>query len=252
MASVLEHIVGKTRMELDVRKQRIPADIFNLEGETRSLKKALTSAKGNAVITEIKPASPSQGNLRELDAAKVAREMEAGGAAAISVLTEPFYFQGSLENLRRSKEATRIPLIRKDFIIDGYQLLEARHYGADAVLLMVAVLGQETKAFYEKARKLGMEAIAEIHGPEELDIAISSGAEMIGINNRNLGDLSVDLNTTKELSSKIPKGRVIVSESGVKSREDLDFVLRYANAALVGTSLMRADDIQRAVRGLVG
>lgn len=252
MASVLEHIVGKTRMELDVRKQRIPADIFNLEGETRSLKKALTSAKGNAVITEIKPASPSQGNLRELDAAKVAREMEAGGAAAISVLTEPFYFQGSLENLRRSKEATRIPLIRKDFIIDGYQLLEARHYGADAVLLMVAVLGQETKAFYEKARKLGMEAIVEIHGPEELDIAISSGAEMIGINNRNLGDLSVDLNTTKELSSKIPKGRVIVSESGVKSREDLDFVLRYANAALVGTSLMRADDIQRAVRGLVG
>ena len=249
--SVLEQIVGKTRMELELRKQKIPADIFNLEGATRSLKKALTSAKGNAVITEIKPASPSQGDLRELDAAKVARDMEAGGAAAISVLTEPFYFQGSLENLRRAKDATSIPIMRKDFIVDEYQLLEARHYGADAVLLMVAVLGEETKAFYEKTRNLGMEALVELHGTEELDIALSSGAEIIGINNRNLVDLSVDLNTTKDLARKIPKGRIIISESGVKTREGLDFVLKYADAALVGTSLMRADDIKKAVEELV-
>lgn len=247
--SVLEEIVAKTRLELQIRKAKIPVELFEFEGKTRSLKKALTSAKGNAIITEIKPSSPSQGALRTLDPTLVAKQMEEGGASAISVLTEPFYFNGSLDNLRKAKEATKLPVMRKDFIVDEYQLYEAKHYGADAVLLMVSVLGEETKTFYEKTRELGMEALVEVHGPEEVRIALDSGAEIIGINNRNLKNLKVDLNTTKELSALL-KGRVIVSESGINTRADLDFVLKYADAALVGTSLMRADDIKKAVRSL--
>lgn len=248
---MLEQIIEKTRSELELRKCKIPADMFDLEGSTKSLKKAIRSAKGNAVITEIKPASPSEGMLRKPDVENLARQMENGGAVAISVLTEPFYFHGSLNNLKRAKSATNLPIIRKDFIIDRYQLLEAKHYGADAVLLMVAVLGRQTKVFYEMARNLGMEAIVEIHDPDEADIALSSGSEIIGINNRNLENLIVDLNTTKELASRIPKNRVTISESGIRTREDLDFVLGYVDAALIGTSLMLADDVQEAVRRLV-
>jgi len=247
---MLEEIVEKTRMELEIRKEKIPVDLFELDGETRSLKKALSS-KEKAIITEIKPASPSQGMIKQVDATKVAKEMEKGGAAALSVLTEPFYFFGSLGNLEKAKQATKIPIMRKDFIVDEYQLLEAKHYGADAVLLMVSVLGEDIKTFYDRTKELGMEALVEVHGPEELEFALASGAEIIGINNRNLKDLKIDLNMTKELAPKIPKDKLIVSESGVKSREDLDFVLKYANAALVGTSLMKSDDIEAAVRGLL-
>lgn len=249
---MLDEIVDKTRMELEQRKQKISPELFNLERKTRSLRKSINAAKGNAVITEIKPASPSQGMIKEVDVVQVARAMERGGACALSVLTEPFYFHGSLENLTKAKEAVNIPVMRKDFIIDEYQLLEAKHYGADAVLLMVSILGEETKTLYDKVRELGMEALVEVHGVEEIDIALSSGAEIIGINNRNLSDLTIDLNTTKQLSAKIPKEKITVSESGVKTREDLDFVLKYADAALVGTSIMRSNDLEAAVRGLVG
>ncbi len=252
--NVLDRIVEKTRAELEPRKRKIPADLFELEGETRSLEKAVASANEEgrrAVITEIKPASPSQGSIRRLDAAAAARGMERGGAAAISVLTEPFYFQGSPENLQRAKEATGLPVMRKDFIVDEYQLMEAKHYGADAVLLMVSVLGEEIGGFCDKALELGMEALVEVHGEEELDTASSCGAGLIGINNRNLSDLSVDLETTGKLAPKVTGGKLTVSESGIKTRKDLDFVLKYADAALVGTSLMRSDNVEEAVRRLV-
>lgn len=247
---MLDEIVEKTRAELQVRKREVPARLFKNEGRTRSLKGAILRAR-KAVITEIKPASPSEGRIRDLDITQTACAMERGGACALSVLTEPFYFSGSLENLRKARDAIRIPVMRKDFIIDEYQLLEARHYGADAVLLMVSILGEDTKMFYEKTRELGMEALVEVHEESEIKIALASGAEIIGINNRNLKDLRVDLNTTKNLAANIPKGKIIVSESGIKTKHDLDFVLKYANAALVGTSLMRADDIEKAVRELV-
>jgi indole-3-glycerol phosphate synthase len=248
---MLDKIVEKTRAEVQLRKSRIPADLFELEGKTRSLKGAISS-KERAVITEIKPASPTQGRIKQLSleqVADVARDMEAGGACALSVLTEPFFFFGSLDNLKAAKKATQIPVMRKDFIVDEYQLLEAKHYGADAVLLMVSVLGESAENFYKRTSELGMEAIVEVHDESEIPF-IPDKAEIIGINNRNLKDLRVELGTTKELSAKIPKGKLIVSESGVKIREDLDFVLKYADAALVGTSLMRADDIEKAVRGL--
>jgi len=247
---MLDEIVEKTRAELQARKREVPAKLFKNEGSTRSLKGAILRAK-RAVITEIKPASPSEGKIRDLDITQTARAMERGGACALSVLTEPFYFSGSLENLKKAREAVKIPVMRKDFIIDEYQLLEARHYGADAVLLMVSVLGEDTKMFYEKTRELGMEALVEVHEKNEIAIALDSGAEIIGINNRNLKDLKVDLNTTKNLVITIPKGRIIVSESGIKTKKDLDFVLKYTRAALVGTSLMRADDVEKAVRELI-
>ena len=247
---MLDEIVKKTRAELQVRKRDVPAKLFKNEGSTRSLKEAILRKK-RAVITEIKPASPSEGKIRDLDVTRTARAMERGGACALSVLTEPFYFSGSLENLRKAREAVKIPVMRKDFIIDEYQLLEARHYGADTVLLMVSILGKDTKIFYEKTRELGMEALVEVHERDEIAIALDSGAEIIGINNRNLKDLKVDLNTTKNLVTTIPKGKIIVSESGIKTKQDLDFVLKYTRAALVGTSLMRADDVEKAVRELI-
>ncbi len=252
--TVLEKIVAKTRVELEIRKRKIPAALFNLEAKTRSLKESIEKAKRskNALITEIKPASPSQGMLASgIDAAKAAKAMEKGGACALSVLTEPFYFQGSLENLMEAKVSTKIPVMRKDFIVDEYQLLEAKHYGADAVLLMVSVLGEDVGTFYDRAKKLGMECLVEIHDASEIDFALSTGSDLIGINNRNLRDLKVDLNTTKELSAKLPAGKLKVSESGVKSRVDLDFVLKYADAALVGSSLMTAPDLEKAVNELV-
>jgi indole-3-glycerol phosphate synthase len=248
--TVLEDIVAKTRAELQLRKDRIPAKEFDLDGETRSLSKAIKSRK-KAVITEIKPGSPSEGQIRNVDAALVAREMEAGGAAALSVLTEPFYFSGSVENLKKAKDATSLPVMRKDFVIDDYQLREAKHYGADAVLLMVSVLKNDTGDFYDRVKELGMEAIVEAHDKEELDTALDSGAEIIGINNRNLSDLTVDLATTQKLSQRVPDEKIIVSESGVKTKEDLEYVLQYADAALVGTSLMRSDNIKKAVEDLL-
>ena len=249
---MLDEIVGRTRLELEARKKKIPASLFNTDGKTRSIRDAIKKAKKerNAIITEIKPASPSEGMIKAVDPEETAKAMERGGACALSVLTEPFFFHGSLNNLTKAKYAVDIPVMRKDFIIDEYQLLEAKHYGADAVLLMVSVLGDKTKEFYEKVRGLGMEAIIEIHDKKEIPIAVESGAEIIGINNRSLKDLSINLEVTKELAPALPKGRIIVSESGVKSRKDLEFVLKYADAALVGTGLMRADDIEGAVKGL--
>ncbi len=251
---MLNEIIARTRDEVAFRKVRIPAELFKLDGPTRSLKKAITSAKSNAIITEIKPASPSEGKIREVDPAETALAMEKGGACALSVLTEPFYFHGSLLNLKKAKDAVKIPVVRKDFIIDEYQLLEAKNYGADAVLLMTSVLGGEVKTFYKKTRELGMEALVEVHDEKELEIAIASGAEIIGINNRNLKDLSIDLKTTERLAAKMSKvsdGKIIVSESGIKTKQDLDLVLRHANAALVGTSLMRAGDLEKAVKEFV-
>lgn len=248
---MLSEIVRKTKEELEFRKRKIPPDLFELEGGTRSLSSAIRKKETKAIITEIKPASPSLGKIRDVDVPSVAADMQRGGACAISVLTEPFYFSGSLDNLRLAKNATDLPIMRKDFIVDYYQLLEAKHYGADAVLLMVSVLGEQVADFYSKARELGLEAIVEVHDKGELELASKTDAEIIGINNRNLVDLKVDLNTTRDLVGDVPSGRIIVSESGVTTKDDLDFVLSYADAALVGTALMVGDDIVSAISSLL-
>jgi len=248
--TVIDDIIQKTRTELESRKAKIPVESFDIKGKSRSLSKAIKSNK-TAVISEIKPASPTLGKIRDLNVPKTAREMEEGGACAISVLTEPFFFGGNLNNLTEVKKAVGIPVLRKDFIIDEYQLYEAKHYKADAVLLIVAALGDSTAGLLSKAKELGMEALVEVHTEEELE-SVKSDAEIIGINNRNLGDLTIDLETTKRLASKVPEGKLIISESGVKNKEDLMRVLGYgADAALIGTSLMKSRDIKGALSGLL-
>ena len=252
--TVIDEIVSRTRADLNARKAKIPQDLFDISRKPISLKAAIENAKkrGNAVISEIKPSSPSLGTIRKADPVDVAKQMCSGGACAISVLTEPHYFSGSLFNLELVRKAVDIPLLRKDFIIDEYQISEAKHYGADAVLLMVAVLGGLTNQFLDFVHSLGMEALVEVHDEPELNIALETNAKIIGINNRSLKDLTIDLSTTQRLVTKIPSTKIKVSESGVKSREDLDKVISYgADAALVGSSIMRSDDIESAVRALV-
>ncbi|MEA1924258.1 MAG: indole-3-glycerol-phosphate synthase [Candidatus Altiarchaeota archaeon] len=218
--------------------------------EKHSLILAIKEAKRNnlnAVITEIKRKSPSRGHIRDVDILKAAGSMQAGGACAISVLTDK-RFGGCLNDLRRVKEAVEIPVLRKDFIVDEFQIYEGYAYGADAVLLIVSLLKGKTREFVEKTHSLGMESLVEVHSIDELGFALDSGAGLIGINNRDLKTLEIDLDTTEEIAKKIPENKLIVSESGIKNKEDLKKVLSAgADAALIGSSIMLTEDIKGKV-----
>lgn len=207
------------------------------------------------VIAEFKRRSPSAGTLREgADPAAIARAYERGGASAISVLTEGPHFGGSLEDLRAVRAACELPLLRKDFLIDPYQVYEARLAGADAVLLIVAALEpRELCALRAIARGVGLEALVEVHDAAELQIALQAGADLIGINNRDLRDFTVDVGRTYELLRAIPAGVTVVSESGIGTPAQLAELGRAGVAgALVGETLMRAPDPERALRALRG
>jgi len=197
------------------------------------------------VIAEVKRASPSKGLIAEkFHPVRIAREYQRGGASAISCLTDEPFFRGHLEHLAAIREAVSLPLLRKDFILEEIQLEEARAFGADAVLLIVAALKpQRLLELIRAAKTLGLEALVEVHEEEELEIALTAGAEIIGINNRNLKTFEVDLGTTIRLAQKVPKGVPVVAESGIKGPEDLK-LLKEANvrAALIGETLMRAED----------
>jgi indole-3-glycerol phosphate synthase len=177
-----------------------------------------------------------------------------GGAAALSILTEPFHFAGSLDDLRAARAMTSLPVLRKDFIVDPYQLYEAAAAGADAILLIVAAL--EPEPLYEllrEARALDLDALVEVHDEDELEVALSVEADIVGINNRDLGDFSVDIERTYELLSDIPAGKTVVSESGFSTRDQLDELERVGvDAVLIGETLMRADDVEEACRRLTG
>jgi indole-3-glycerol phosphate synthase len=222
--------------------------------ERRSLISAIDAAKKrgeNAVIAEAKKRSPGAGELRDVDVAAAAALMEEGGACAISVLTDR-HFGGCLEDLRETKKAVHTPVLRKDFIVDEFQLNESYAAGADAVLLIVALLGEKTKGFVRKARELGLEALVEVHSPEEIGTALESGAKLIGINNRDLRALKVDLGVTESLASRIPEDRVLVAESGIKNREDLRRLKKAgADAFLIGSSIMGSCDVGGKVAELV-
>ncbi len=207
-----------------------------------------------AVIAELKKASPSKGLIRaEFRPAELARELEAAGAAALSVLTDAEFFQGSLENLRRASAAVAIPCLRKDFIVDEFQLVEARAHCADAVLLIVAALSSaELSALASGARAHGLDVLCEVHDGEELQRALDVGCDLIGVNTRDLRTFKVDLETAFALAQKFPAGVVRVAESGIHSASDLER-LRAAgyDAFLVGESLMRAERPGEALRELV-
>jgi indole-3-glycerol phosphate synthase len=256
--SVLDRIVEATRHDLAERRRAVPQAQLEQElagrGDDRPFAEAL-ARPGLSLIAEHKRRSPSAGTLRDgLSVTEVVEAYERGGAAAISILTERHHFGGSLEDLREARAASGLPILRKDFVVDSYQLYESAAAGADAVLLIVAVLApDDLDRLHREARSLDLDVLVEVHSEEELETALEVDAEVIGINNRDLADFSVDVDRTFELLSDVPAGKIVVSESGFQAREQLEDLDRVGvDAVLVGESLMRAEDIEAACRGLVG
>ncbi len=255
--SVLADILASTRLELERRKrERSEAELrehaLAAVPVARSLRDALRRP-GIGVIAEFKRRSPSAGTLHEhADLGEIVRAYERGGASALSVLTEGPNFDGSLEDLRTARAACGLPLLRKDFIVDPYQLYEARVAGADAVLLIVAALiPAELQGLRELARGLGLDVLVEVHDAAELRLALDARADLIGINNRDLRDFSVDVQRTFALLAEIPAGVTVVSESGIADAGQLTRLQEAGVAAvLVGESLMRAHAPEEALRAL--
>jgi indole-3-glycerol phosphate synthase len=255
----LDQIVGSTRRKVAEAKRG--ADLRELERRAerhvpRGFRRALEekSRAGVAVIAELKKASPSKGLIRaEFFVEALAEELEAAGAPALSVLTDEEFFQGSLENLRKASAAVKVPCLRKDFIVDEFQLLEARANSADAVLLIVAALSQEELMRLAcGAQSRGLDVLCEVHDESELQRAVDAGFDLIGVNTRDLRTFKVDVETAFRLGERLPKNVVRVAESGIRSGEDVAR-LRAAGyqAFLIGESLMRAERPGEALRGLV-
>ncbi|MGH2761807.1 MAG: indole-3-glycerol phosphate synthase TrpC [Thermoleophilaceae bacterium] len=252
----LDELVYATREALRRRmRERSIAELEREAGaqpEGRPFSEAL-SRPGTSLIAEHKRRSPSAGTIREgASCGDVVRAYERGGAAAVSVLTEETHFGGSLADLREGRAATELPLLRKDFTIDPYQLYEAKAVGADAVLLVVGSMDARALAeLHREARALDLDAIVEVAGEEELDVALEVDADVLGINNRNLEDFSVDLQRTFDLLADVPAGKVVVSESGIHNREQIEDLEQVGvDAVLIGETLMRAPDPEAAVREL--
>jgi indole-3-glycerol phosphate synthase len=252
----LDVIVQATRDSLARRKLERP--ITDLEhalaerDEGRPFQEAL-SHPGTSLIAEHKRRSPSAGMIREgASVTEIVQAYERGGAAAISVLTEETHFGGSLDDLYEARRATDLPILRKDFCVDEYQVYEAKVAGADAVLLVVGSLHKDDiERLYGEVRALELDAIVEVHNEEELDCALELDVDVIGINNRNLEDFSVDIQTTVDLLAAIPTGKTVVSESGIRSRQEIEELERVGvDAVLIGETLMRAPDPEEAVREL--
>ena len=256
---LLRAIVAATDRIVEVRRSREPLDALERRAAAATPRgpqfEAALGMKGRCnVIAECKRRSPSRGVLaEEYDPVAIARKYEAGGAAAISVLTEPTFFDGSLEHLATVRAAVDIPLLRKDFIVDEYQLLEARAAGADAILLIAAALDQQAlQRLQDRAWELGLAALVEVHSEEELDRAVDGGARLVGVNNRNLRSLSVDVDASYRLASRIPAQAIAVSESGLQSRADLEKLSAAGyRAFLIGERFMTDSDPALAIRELV-
>jgi indole-3-glycerol phosphate synthase len=206
------------------------------------------------LIAEVKQASPSRGMLRpNLNPVELARTYAEGGAAAISVLTEASYFMGSSEHMAAIKGVVGLPLLRKDFIFDPYQIHESRAYGADALLLIVAILSQgQLKDLLSLSHSLGLKCLVEVHNEVEVEEAVLSEAELIGINNRDLNTFAIDINTTRRLRSLVPREKIVVSESGISGRKDIEKLRKWGvDAVLVGEALVMAGDVRAKMRELL-
>jgi indole-3-glycerol phosphate synthase len=256
--SVLERIVEDTRYEVGRRREAVPLARLEAAVEERPEGRPFSEAllrPGISLIAEYKRRSPSAGSIRESAAVEeIVSAYERGGATALSILTEPFHFGGSLDDLRAARSVTALPVLRKDFIVDPYQLYESAAAGADAILLIVAALHpDDLYDLLREARALDLDALVEVHDERELEVALDVEADVLGINNRDLGDFSVDIERTYELLSDVPAGKTVVSESGFSTREQLDELERVGvDAVLIGETLMRADDVEEAARELTG
>jgi indole-3-glycerol phosphate synthase len=265
--TVLERIVSETRQEIERRKRGLPlVSLLREEPPVREREvpdrsgpaagprfRDVLAAPGLGVIAEFKRRSPSAGVLREdCEVGEIAGAYERGGAVALSVLTEQANFAGSLADLSAARAVSSLPILRKDFIVDRYQLHEARAVGADAVLLIVAALAAEDlRELHEEALAIGLDVLVEVHDRGELDRALALGPATIGINNRDLRDLSVDIERTFGLLESIPAGVTVISESGIRSAAQMRRLGEAGvDGVLVGESLMRAADPEAALRAL--
>jgi indole-3-glycerol phosphate synthase len=259
-ADLLATIVAATRRIVEVRSAREPMASLAKRAETVAprpgiFRAALSRTERVNVIAECKRRSPSRGVLRaEYDPVAIAKGYAAAGAAAISVLTEPTFFDGALEHLTAVRSAVDVPLLRKDFIVSEYQLLEARSAGADAALLIVGALSPDTlKTLIARAMELGLDPLVEVHSRGELDVALDAGATIVGVNNRNLRTLAVDLDVSESLIARIPKDVIAISESGITSMADMARFQKLGyRAFLVGERFMTAEDPGGALRALLG
>lgn len=258
MSDILKKIITQKHQDIAQAKSRVSVE--DLEHRlpdappARNFPEALKRAKGMALIAEVKKASPSAGIIREdFNPVAIAKTYEESGATCLSVLTDEHFFQGHLDYLKQIRAIANIPILRKDFLIDPYQVIEARVAGADCVLLIAECLDDDSlQSLYRLANELGMSALVEIYEPENLDRVLALDPPMIGINNRNLRTFVTKLEHTIELCSRIPEDCLIISESGIKTRED---VVRLENAGvggiLVGETLMRSESIGDKVRELL-
>lgn len=257
--TILEEIVATKRQEVASARRRMPLEELEAQAAeappVRDFRAALTGPGPIRLIAEVKKASPSAGVIRpDFDPVAIARAYQAHGAHALSVLTDVSYFQGHLSYLARVRAAVVLPILRKDFVIDEYQVVEARMAGADAILLIAEILDDETmRQLLEHARRWGMSTLVEFHDPANLPRVVASGADLIGINNRDLHRFVTDLDTTLRLRDQIPADVVLVSESGIKDRRDVERLQAAGvDAILVGETLMRSAEIGRAVEELLG
>ena len=258
-ATILDEIVAAKRREVAVSRRRMPLEDLEIQAAeappVRDFRAALTGPGPIQLIAEVKKASPSAQLIRaDFDPVAIARTYQEHGAACISVLTDALYFQGHLSYLARVRAAVALPLLRKDFLIDEYQVIEARLAGADAILLIAEILDDALMAaILNRARVMGMSALVELHDAVNLPRVLNAGAELVGINNRDLRQFTTDIEHTLRLRDQIPPGIMVISESGIQSRRDVERLEAAGiSATLVGELLMRAPDIGLAVEQLLG
>lgn len=255
---ILDEIAAKTKERIAEARRQIPLEkLQKLASQENShtgfpFEKALKKP-GLSFICEVKKASPSRGVIAErFPYVEIAKEYEKAGADAISVLTEPFYFQGSDDYLRQIRREVSIPILRKDFTVDEYMIYQAKLMGANAVLLICAILSEEQlKEYYQLADELGLSALVETHDERELETAMAAGARIIGVNNRNLKDFTVDIDNSVRLREKVPKDILFISESGMKTPADIARLRdNGTDAVLIGETFMRSDDKEALIRSL--
>lgn len=256
---ILKRIVECKKERVSRQKQEMPLAVLKnqvkeIKFQPRDFKKAISEKDGIALIAEIKKSSPSAGILRQdFDPIAIAKEYEKAGAACISILTEENFFQGSMDILSKVRSVSLKPILAKDFFIDEYQIYSAKLHGADCILLIVSILENDyLNRFLQISKGLGMDCLVEVHNEIELKKAINSEADLIGINNRNLENFKVDLRTTENLYRIIPEGRLTISESGINTRADVEYLSSIGvDAILVGETLMRAKNIPAKIRELL-